>query len=158
MYADILVAIDGSSTAENALHEAIAVALACRARLTALYVLSLSTAFAEMQMADPALFERHLARERRAARSLVDHAAPVAAMQGIQLRTVVREAHAARPSDAILEEASAGYDLLVIGTHGRTGWSRLVLGSEAERTLRRAPIPVLLVRGDSKQAASVPAP
>ncbi|HET8541291.1 MAG TPA: universal stress protein [Anaeromyxobacter sp.] len=39
-----------------------------------------------------------------------------------------------------------GIDLVVLGTHGRTGLSRLVLGSVAERVLRRAPVPVLVIR------------
>jgi nucleotide-binding universal stress UspA family protein len=39
-----------------------------------------------------------------------------------------------------------GFDLLVVGTHGRSGFSRLLLGSVAERVLRRAPVPVLVMR------------
>jgi len=45
-----------------------------------------------------------------------------------------------------------GYDLIVVGTHGRTGLSRLFLGSVAERVLRRAPIPVLVVRNHARMA------
>ncbi len=45
-----------------------------------------------------------------------------------------------------------GYDLAIVGTHGRTGLSRLFLGSVAERVLRRAPIPVLVVRNHHRLA------
>ncbi len=52
------------------------------------------------------------------------------------------------PRDAILEVAQTKKaDLIVIGTHGRRGLSRLVLGSVAEEVLRRAPCPVLTLRG-----------
>jgi nucleotide-binding universal stress UspA family protein len=49
--------------------------------------------------------------------------------------------------DLILKEAaSAGIGLIVMGTHGRRGLSRLTLGSDAELVLRESPVPVLLVR------------
>jgi len=51
------------------------------------------------------------------------------------------------PASTILERAAAGkYDLLVLGTHGRTGLSHVILGSVAEKVVRRAPCPVLTVR------------
>lgn len=53
---------------------------------------------------------------------------------------------AGAPADAICETARAiGADLIVMGTHGRTGLAHLFLGSVAERTVRRAPCPVLAV-------------
>ena len=59
------------------------------------------------------------------------------------------------PATAIVERAaSGGYDLLVLGTHGRTGLSHVLMGSVAEKVVRRAPCPVLTVRAqDSNQAA-----
>jgi len=44
------------------------------------------------------------------------------------------------------EAEKAGCDLIVMGTHGRRGLSRLTLGSDAELVVRHAPVPVLLVR------------
>ncbi|MDR7484067.1 MAG: universal stress protein [Armatimonadota bacterium] len=49
------------------------------------------------------------------------------------------------PAEAILEQASAGADLIVVGTHGRTGLPRLLMGSVAEAVVRRAPCPVVVV-------------
>ncbi len=46
-----------------------------------------------------------------------------------------------------------GASLIVVGTHGRRGLGRLVLGSDAEQILRVAPVPVLLIRGDTPRSA-----
>ena len=60
---------------------------------------------------------------------------------------------AGEPSDAILNVAKdSGADLIVMGTHGRTGLSRLLIGSVAEAVLRRSTCPVLTVRVPSKAA------
>lgn len=52
-------------------------------------------------------------------------------------------------ADTILA-AAPRYDLLVMGTHGRTGFAHLMLGSVAERVVRRSPTPVLTVRSEKK--------
>jgi nucleotide-binding universal stress UspA family protein len=52
------------------------------------------------------------------------------------------------PADAI-RRAAAGADLIVMGTHGRSGFNRLMLGSVTERVLRESEVPVLAVRGDA---------
>jgi universal stress protein A len=58
------------------------------------------------------------------------------------------------PVQGILREAEAGhYDVIVIGTHGRTGLTRVLLGSVAEAVLRRAPCPVVTVRLPARAAA-----
>ena len=53
------------------------------------------------------------------------------------------------PTHAIVETAGQGYDLIVMGTHGRAGVSHALLGSVAERVVRKAPCPVLTVRRDN---------
>ena len=56
------------------------------------------------------------------------------------------------PFDVILEVCKeGGYDLLVMGTHGRTGLGRLLLGSTTERVVRLSPIPVLTVQAPQKE-------
>jgi universal stress protein A len=62
---------------------------------------------------------------------------------GLAVETAVRSG---RPAQAILEHAKdGGFDLIVMGTHGRTGLSHVVMGSVAERVVRKAPCPVLTV-------------
>ena len=61
-------------------------------------------------------------------------------------RLAARLAHG-RPEEAILEELAGGnYDLVVMGTHGRHGFSSVMLGNVAERVVRRSRCPVLTVR------------
>jgi nucleotide-binding universal stress UspA family protein len=66
---------------------------------------------------------------------------------GVKRGVRIREAHVQMgyPAHTIVE-AAVGYDLLVLGTHGRSGVSRVLLGSVAERVVRHAPCPVLTVR------------
>jgi nucleotide-binding universal stress UspA family protein len=67
--------------------------------------------------------------------------------------TATTEVAVGRPARAIVEEAtSRGTDLIVMGTHGRSGFAHLVLGSVAERVVRTAPCPVLTVRDTSRIA------
>jgi len=62
----------------------------------------------------------------------------------VKLRT---QFEAGEPYDTILESANGGvYDLVAMGTHGRTGISRLVMGSVAEKVVRNSRFPVLTVR------------
>lgn len=62
--------------------------------------------------------------------------------EGMEFRSVVREGY---PPDEICEEAEAcGADVIVMGTHGRTGLERVFLGSVAERVIRHATVPVLV--------------
>jgi nucleotide-binding universal stress UspA family protein len=63
-----------------------------------------------------------------------------------------------QPARTILEQASAGkHDLIVMGTHGRTGLSHALLGSVAERVVQKAPCPVLTVRETASAAAKAAA-
>jgi nucleotide-binding universal stress UspA family protein len=151
MFNKILIAIDGSATADKALREAVALASQQRAQLTILYVLSVISAMAQMQMANESLYESHLEGMRHGGRRLLDRAVSIAAAAGLEAKTTLREAEVANVADAITSEARNGFDLLVLGTHGRRGFDRLLLGSCAEQVLRTATIPVLLIRADEGQ-------
>lgn len=69
----------------------------------------------------------------------------VAGIEGVELSTVVRDGPVAA---VLLDVANANAaDLLVVGTHGRTGFRRLIAGSVAETVVRQSAVPVLTVRG-----------
>ena len=82
-----------------------------------------------------------------------EYLAPIAAelaARGIQVRTQVRAGY---PVDQILAAGrDAGADLIAMTTHGRTGLDRLLFGSVAEAVLRRADVPVFLMRQAAAQS------
>lgn len=146
MYQNILVAIDDSATSEKALFQAIELAETLRGRVRIITVidlisLNLEGAFADMtplwnaQIADG---ERLLNARLQAIKATI----PVETK-------LLRNAHIdLRIPDLIEAEAVAWpADLIVIGTHGRRGVQRLLLGSVAEGLVRISTQPVLLVRG-----------
>ena len=147
MYARILVPIDGSSTAQRGLDEAIALARRLGARLHLLNVVDARLLIAEASMAVPptdVLDAWRLEGER-----LVKAGEAAAAAQGVPVDSAVLCEPGMRVCDVIVREISAsGAELVVMGTHGRQGLRRLTLGSDAELVLRESPVPVLLVRGE----------
>ena len=65
----------------------------------------------------------------------------------VAVDTVLHENTSGRVAEIVADEATSwGADLVVLGTHGRRGVGRLILGSDAEQVLRLAPVPVLMVR------------
>jgi hypothetical protein len=72
----------------------------------------------------------------------------------VAVDTLTIECFARRPCDVIVEAAVQWpADLIVIGTHGRRGVNRMMLGSDAEQVARMAPVPVLLVRSAGKASS-----
>ncbi|WP_440763743.1 universal stress protein [Natronorubrum sp. DTA7] len=83
-------------------------------------------------------------RMREAASDLFDAARTRAADQGCEITT---ELLTGQPAPMIVEYATDhDVDRIVVGSHGRSGFSRVLLGSVAERIARRAPVPVTIVR------------
>jgi len=65
--------------------------------------------------------------------------------------TVVTDIVEGNPHEEILDYVTEhGIDMVIMGTHGRTGLDRVVMGSVAERVVRRSPIPVLTVRDEEQ--------
>jgi nucleotide-binding universal stress UspA family protein len=82
---------------------------------------------------------------------MLQEAKAVAQRLDVETETQLRELAGGRAADAIVQDASdAGCDVIVIGTHGRRGLSRALLGSDAERVLRQSPVPVLHVSGKGR--------
>jgi len=89
---------------------------------------------------------------RAAGKKILARAAAEAKKRGVKAKTVLAENLAGRVADVIVREAKKQRsDLLVLGTHGRRGLTRMVMGSDAELVVRYAPAPVLLVRGQGRR-------
>ena len=147
MYQRILVPIDGSATAERALQEAIKLG-AGKAQLRLVYVIEqiypLDTegyAFIDYVALQEAV--------RQTGKRTLAQAAETVRRSGITAETALLDVPGERVASVIDGEALAWKaDLIVIGTHGRSGLGRLLLGSVAEGVVRGASVPVLLVRAE----------
>lgn len=146
MYRRILVAVDGSNSSELALSHAITVAKACGAEVRAVFVADNADVYFDAGYYDPnQLMQAILANGEKA----LSQARERLAQAGIehQLSLIERPVAPGRISDTIVAEADANNaDLIVLGTHGRRGVRRLVMGSVAEGVVRQTGRPVLLVR------------
>ena len=145
MYKRILVPIDGSDTAARGLVEAIALARNLKATIRLLNLTSDLVPVGEMTSAID--FERFREGLNQFGQRLLAEASEQAKAQGVACETSILDLRGNRVADAIVEEArKSRCDLIVIGTHGRRGVSRAMLGSDAENVVRNSPVPVLLVR------------
>jgi len=89
---------------------------------------------------------------RKTGERALAQAAEKARNSGVTAQTALLEANGERVASVIDGEAlNWPADLIVIGTHGRSGLSRLLLGSVAEDVVRGASVPVLLVRAECTQ-------
>ena len=152
MYTRILVPVDGSATSAKGLEEAIQIAKLTGASLELVNVVDeLSLAIGVEGYATHS--QDLVAALRDGAREVLDKAQQRAASAGVHADIKLIETFGARVADLIVDEAlAAKADLIVIGTHGRRGVGRLLLGSDAEQILRLAPVPVLLVRGNGTES------
>ena len=146
MYKRILVPFDGSATSTKGLDEAINLAKLTGARLRLIHMadeLDFATGFETS-----AVYARDVIPQmKETGERILDEGATRAAAAGVEVETFLFERIATRLAELVAEQAKAwGADLVVIGTHGRRGVGRLLLGSDAEQIVRMAPVPVLLVR------------
>jgi nucleotide-binding universal stress UspA family protein len=157
MYQRILVPIDGSPTSDRGLDEAIALARVTGGSIRLVNILDdlvfttgFETGATYTRTVLPAL-RQHSERILAAGRQRV-----TAASVAVDALTI--ECFARRPCDVIVEAAVQWpADVIVIGTHGRRGVNRMMLGSDAEQVVRMAPVPVLLVRSAGKAAPNAAA-
>jgi nucleotide-binding universal stress UspA family protein len=151
MYRRILVPVDGSATSKVGLRHALGLAKDQRARVRVLNVLD-EMALVPMMEGYPADMTMLIDSMKASGQKAVDEAIALARKAGITPDGAMVEARGRAVSDVILEDARRSKaDLIVMGTHGRRGFNRLVLGSDAERVLREAGVPVLLVRHQPSQ-------
>lgn len=145
MFQRILAAYDGSEVARAALREAAEFAKDQHAELRIVSVVDMAPLFwTPTPGFNVAEIERVAIEQTQ--RELYD-AAALAQQEGVTAETVFRRADGRRVSGVIIDEANSWpADLIVMGTHGRGGIGRLLLGSVAEGVVREAPVPVLLVR------------
>ena len=146
MYKRILVPVDGSETSLLGLQHAIRLAKDQKAKLRLLHVVhDYLIAEGRHSMVTSSYLLKEL-RER--GQTILKEAANMALKRHVEAETQVVETLMGPIGAAIVKCAEKWpADLIVLGTHGRRGIRRLVMGSDAEYVVRTAPVPVLLVRG-----------
>ena len=144
MFKHILVPVDGSETAQGAVEKAAGLAKAFGSAVTVIYVIDpypftgLGSDFAYGQAEYLAAATAEAGEAIKTSQQLLQDA-------GVPVKTSVVEAHSIWRG--ILDAAaSAGADLIVMGSHGRHGVEKIVLGSVAQRVLSHSHLPVFVVR------------
>jgi nucleotide-binding universal stress UspA family protein len=144
VYKRILVPVDGSSTSIAGLKEALRLARNQKARLKLLHIVDEMMIFSSSEAG--LNIEPVIESMKRGGKRILDRAAKLAASRGVRPETELFENATSRVADVLVGRAKRWRaDLIVMGTHGRRGVNRLVLGSDAELVVRNSPVPVLLV-------------
>ena len=145
MYKHILVATDGSEISERAVSHATELAQKLKAKLLIVTITEpfhiLSLGVEQLESTRPE-YNRHMAEH---AQTVLASAAKIASEVGVECQIIHRSAE--HPYAAILNVANdRGCDLIVVGSHGRSGLSSLLLGSTTMKILAHSTIPILVIR------------
>lgn len=145
MISKILVPVDGSPTSMRGLAEAIALTRQVNGTLRILHSVD------ELLMSDIPLgtdyYNKWVEEMRVRGQKILREAQAFCRKRNVDAEAVLAETMGKRAADVIIDQAMQWpADLIVMGTHGRRGINRLVMGSDAELVLRTSAIPVMLVR------------
>lgn len=149
MYARILIATDGSDLADRALDHGLQLAKLAGSEVTIVTVTEpaavIGGGYATVAgtVVDP--LPELIEAQDKAARELLERAAKRAADQGVIVKTVLVDN--SFPAEGIVATAvNIGAELIVMGSHGRRGLNRLLLGSQTNNVLAHTTVPVLVTR------------
>jgi nucleotide-binding universal stress UspA family protein len=150
-YKHILVPLDSSKLAELALPDALTLAQLNKAAITLLHVISPSRLPATNYPTTPFLIDQFLDDQRELALAYLNEIRSRLRAKGVIIHTAVEVGLAA---ETIIDYAAEHHiDLIVMSTHGRSGLQRWVYGSVADKVLRGAHVPVVLVRAHQLKQA-----
>ena len=139
----ILIATDGSEYTKEAVSQGLQLAKVLGAEVTALYVID-QTSFVSFPM-DSSIVSVYSLLENEGKRAVED-VQKEGEQMGVKVTPTVVEGSPTRK----IVEVAADFDLVVIGTLGRSAITKLFMGSVAERVTRYAPCPVLVVRSKKR--------
>jgi len=145
MYKHILIATDGSELAQRAVDQGLALAKAMQAKVTAVTVTEPWTAAVAGEWAVAFPVEEYERASAANASRILDDVLKLAANLGVTCDAVhIKDQY---PAEGIVEEAKArGCDLIAMSSHGRRGFAKFVLGSQATRVLTHTTVPLLICR------------
>ena len=145
MYKKILVPLDGSHTSKRGLTEAIRLAKHHGATVRLIHVVDV---FIVTPTLESGRYVDDIQKSfREDGGRLLKKAEALVLKHGLTVDSVMFEVVGGHAAGIIVEQAKKwGADIIVLGTHGRRGVRRLVMGSDAEEVVRTSPVPILLVR------------
>lgn len=147
MFHNILVAIDGSPDAEEALVQAIDLAESQHARLTIFSSVTTPAALAYAGVSGEVA--ANLAHDAEADTEKILHTAVERVPDGVSVSTVLSNGNV---MPALLEQIKTGnHDLLIMGSRGRGAMRSVLLGSVSHYVLHHSPVPVLIVHAESSR-------
>jgi len=150
MFKRILVPVDGSRTSGLGLEQAIRLAKDQRAMLYLLHVIDERVITQNLE-GGAAEIDRLFDSLRASGKQILANAEAQARKKRVRVKAVLVENIIRSVADVIVGQAKkVRADLIVLGTHGRRGVSRLVMGSDAEGVVRTTSVPVLLVRSRTR--------
>jgi len=155
MYRKIFVPIDGSPASNLGLNEAIKLGKDQGAKLRLFHLVDEYIAVSSPDGMAFSNTDDLLEALRQGGKKIIEKAEALARRHGLAPESVMLESFGGRAADFIVQQANKwGADLIVLGTHGRRGVKRLVMGSDAEQVVRTTRVPVLLVRSKATPRAS----
>ncbi|RSO39479.1 universal stress protein [Acinetobacter lactucae] len=144
LYQHILVPIDGSETSMVAMKEAIKLGKALNSKITVVQVMALDPFIADVYVKTGQTNDL-IERTRTYLLDILQQAKQEFSNEGITVETKLLEGFVVH-EEIIQAAQDLNADLIVMGSHGRTGVRKLVLGSVAQKVLGESHIPVLIVR------------
>ena len=159
MFKCVLVAVDGSSPSTAGLKSAAQLAKDQKARLVVLHVVDdgMATVNYEGVYVPASYVDSYIRAIQENGEKVLDKAVSSARKSGIDVDPAMMHARNRTVARAILDQAKkCSADVIVLGTHGRRGFQRVLMGSDAEAVVREASVPVLLVRGAGPRQRSKP--
>ncbi len=147
MYQRILVPVDGSPTSQQGLAEALRLARMSGGQVRLLHLVD--TLSLALTLGAYGAFSGDITDDlRKEGEEVLENCRQQALDAGVAADVVMEEGTRGRLAELVQEQArSWPADVVVLGTHGRRGVGRMLLGSDAEQVVRSCPVPVLLVRG-----------
>ena len=148
----ILVPVDGSSSSDKALDEAIRLAVFSGAKISLMHVIDDLSHVTGFEPATDYVQQMIPLMRASGEELLAKHGEKVLA-HGLPVECVLIAEGSGRVFEHVAEHARISHvDLIVLGSHGWRGVKRVLLGSDAEQIIRHAPVPVLVVRAKDEPA------
>jgi len=141
MYKKILIATDGSKNSERAVQHGIKLAKPLNAEVIGTYIIDIS---AFLTLPETVVWDNVKDLLHKEGEKAAEFIKKEAEKEGVRVKTIVKEGSPSKDIVEIAEKENA--DVIIVGTAGRTGLDRFLLGSISEKVVRTAKCPVIVIK------------